>query len=274
MTQSLLTSRRTQIDAAIRQTASDYLEGWNDGDPLRIERSLHPDLAKRIVRPNDSPSSAWPPGDRLDEMSAMRLIQLARHEPEPEYSRWTEVAILDRFGTAASVKIGGVTGLGTRKWGGEYDHIVEWNGRWVILHVLWGLRPKGPDDIDEDAAITSTALDYVESCYERDGDRMERSLHPELVKRLVIPNGAPSSHVFPGDYLYHMSAQTLVQWVAQRGVQVPPHERRAEVTILDRVANAASVRVDASSWVDYLHLCKWNNRWTILNVLWAHRPKP
>jgi hypothetical protein len=274
MTQSTLTSRRTEIDAAIRQTAQDYFAGWNEGDPARIGRSLHPDLAKRIVRPGDSPSSSWPPGDRLDEMSAMRLMQLAQHDPEPEYGKWAEVVILDRFEKAASLKIGGDTGIDTRKWGGEYDHLVAWNGRWVILHVHWGLRPTGPDDLNEDAAITNTALEYVESYYERDGPRMERSLHPQLVRRIVIPNSAPSSHVVPGDYLYQMSAQSLVRFVAERGVPVPVHERRAEVTILDRVANAASVRVDASTWIEYLHLCKWNARWVIIDSLWVKPAAP
>jgi hypothetical protein len=197
---------------------------------------------------------------------------LARHDPVPEYDRWTEIAILDRFGTSASLKIGGETGLGNRRWSGEYDHVVLWNGRWVILHVLWGLRPIGPDDADETAAIATTAQEYVESCYEADGSRIERCLHPHLVRRIVIPNGASSSHAVPGDYLYHMSAATLVQVVAQGGIAAAVHERGAEVTILDRMANAASVRVDASSWVDYVHLCKWNGRWVVINSLWSKRP--
>jgi len=136
-----LTSTRAQIDAAIRETASDYLDGWNDGDSVRVGRSLHPDLAKRIVRPNDSASSSWPPGDRLDELTALRHAQLARHEPVADYNRWTEVAILDRFENTASLKMGGATGLGTQTWSGEYQHYALWNSRWLILHVLWGLRP-------------------------------------------------------------------------------------------------------------------------------------
>ena len=90
MIQRVLTSTRAQIDAAIRETASDYLDGWNDGDSLRVGRSLHPDLAKRIVRPNDSASSSWPPGDRLDELTALRYAQLSRHDPVVDYNRWAE----------------------------------------------------------------------------------------------------------------------------------------------------------------------------------------
>lgn len=45
-------------------------------------------------------------------MSAMRLFQLTRHDPVPEYNRWTEISVLDRFENAASIKIGGDGGLG------------------------------------------------------------------------------------------------------------------------------------------------------------------
>ena len=35
--------------AAIKQTALDYIEGWYEGSAERMERALHPELAKRIV---------------------------------------------------------------------------------------------------------------------------------------------------------------------------------------------------------------------------------
>jgi len=45
------------------------------------------------------------------------------------------------------------------------------------------------------------------------------------------------------------------------------------VTILDRFENAASVKVIASDWIDYLHLAKVDGRWVIINVLWELKPK-
>jgi len=122
-----------------------------------------------------------------------------------------------------------------------------------------------------DSAIRETLLDYVLGWYDGDPARMERSLHPELAKRIVVPHGGTT-----GDRLENMSALRLVQLVqgirAGGGNRSP--ERRSEVTILDRVENAASVRVDATTWIDYMHLAKWNGRWAIVNVLWAERPKP
>src|SRR5678816_4676222 len=54
---------------AIKATALDYIEGWYEGNPERMERALHPDLAKRIVRTNDRGQSM------LGQMSAMSLVQ-------------------------------------------------------------------------------------------------------------------------------------------------------------------------------------------------------
>lgn len=34
---------------------------------------------------------------------------------------------------------------------------------------------------------------------------------------------------------------------------------------------AASVRVDALGWVDYLHLGRWNDQWKIISVFWDLR---
>ena len=46
--------------AAIKQTALDYLEGWYECNPERMERAVHPDLAKRIVSSN--PTTGRPLG--------------------------------------------------------------------------------------------------------------------------------------------------------------------------------------------------------------------
>jgi hypothetical protein len=37
--------------------------------------------------------------------------------------------------------------------------------------------------------------------------------------------------------------------------------------------NAATVRIDATTWVDFLHVGKVDGRWVIINVLWETRPR-
>ena len=124
---------------------------------------------------------------------------------------------------------------------------------------------EGQQDTDG-AALTRMALDYIEGYYDGDPARMERSLHPDLAKRIVIANADAS-----GDRLREMSALALVQ--ATRHDPTPENDRRTDVTILDRFENAASLRVDAKDWIDYMHAAKWNGRWVIVNVLWELRPE-
>jgi len=119
------------------------------------------------------------------------------------------------------------------------------------------------------AAITATALDYIEGWYEGDAERMERALHPDLAKRIVNTNAEGRSS------LGQMSAMSLVQGVKRGGGKSTPKEKQQkDVTILDVFGNTASVKVVASDWVDYLHIAKSNGRWVIVNVLWELKPKP
>ncbi len=119
------------------------------------------------------------------------------------------------------------------------------------------------------AAIKQTALDYIEGWYEGNAERMERALHPELAKRIVRTD--PKSG---RSRLDQMGAMALVQGVrAGYGKSTPKEKQLKDVTILDVYENAASVKVVASDWIDYLHIAKFNGRWVIVNVLWELKPE-
>ena len=119
----------------------------------------------------------------------------------------------------------------------------------------------------DSTAIRQTALDYIQGWYTGDGARMERALHPELAKRIVRSDSL-------GRYrLDTQSAMTLVQNTRNGGGKETPQANRLDdVRILDIYRNAASVRVDASNWIDYLQVAKWRGRWVIVNVLWELKP--
>jgi hypothetical protein len=118
------------------------------------------------------------------------------------------------------------------------------------------------------AAIRAAALDYIDGWYTADGARMERALHPELAKRNVTTDPASGR-----SRLIQMSAMTLVQSTRRGGgSNIPAAERKDEVRILDIFGGAASARVTAATWVDYMHLAKVNGQWVIMNVLWENNP--
>ena len=119
--------------AAIRQAAIDYIEGWYNGDAERMERALHPELAKRIV--HTDPKSGR---SRLDQMSALTLVQGTRRrsgQPTPKEQQQKDVMILDVFGGAACAKVVAADWV-------DYLHLGKVNGRWVIVNVLWELKPE------------------------------------------------------------------------------------------------------------------------------------
>ncbi|HYJ91203.1 MAG TPA: nuclear transport factor 2 family protein [Pyrinomonadaceae bacterium] len=137
----------------------------------------------------------------------------------------------------------------------------------IILSCFAGARAQTSDADRE--AIKATALDYIEGWYEGNPERMERALHPDLAKRIVRTNDRGQS------MLGQMSAMSLVQGVKNGGGKNTPKEKQQkDVTILDVFGNAASVKVVASDWIDYLHVAKWNGRWVIVNVLWELKAPP
>ncbi len=117
--------------AAIRATALDYVEGWYTGDADRMDRALSADLAKRIVYSDSTGRS------RLSQMSAMGLVRGTRAgggKDTPADKQEKEIRILDIFGNAASVR-------STMSGWVDYMHLAKFNRRWVIVNVLWELKP-------------------------------------------------------------------------------------------------------------------------------------
>ena len=73
---------------------------------------------------------------RLGQMSAMGLVQGTRAgggKNTPAAQKREDVRILDIFQNTASVRIDAGTWV-------DYLQVAKWNGRWVIVNVLWELR--------------------------------------------------------------------------------------------------------------------------------------
>ncbi len=117
--------------AGIRQAALSYAESWYEGDGAKMESVLHPDLAKRIARTNAQNRSS------LDQMSALTLVQAARGgfgKSTPKEKQQKDVTILDVYRGAATVKLEMLGWI-------DYMHIAKFNGKWVIVNVLWETKP-------------------------------------------------------------------------------------------------------------------------------------
>src|SRR5919108_2975195 len=93
--------------------------------------------------------------------------------------------------------------------------------------------PTGPTT--DEVAVVQAALDYFEGWFEGDAARMERALHPGLVKR-----GYDGS----GDELDADTAQSMID-ATERGVgtRYGPDRRHFEVEVVDMYRTIANVTV-------------------------------
>ena len=121
----------------------------------------------------------------------------------------------------------------------------------------------------EREAVRQAALDYVEGVYEVDATRIERSVHPDLVKR--------GFYLKQGETTYSFSPMTFAELVNlaktyNKNGRVPKDAPK-EVILLDVLDQTASVKVVAVWGVDYMHLAKYDGKWKIVNILWQSPPK-
>ena len=114
-------------------------------------------------------------------------------------------------------------------------------------------------DADELAAVTACIADYCEGYAAGDEQRMERSLHPELVKRSI-----------EGDSIRTLDAPYMVRAAAKRRAdgtaEVAPSWT---IELVDIRGDIAAAVVVTRQFQDYLHLVRFHGKWKILNVLWA-----
>ena len=59
--------------AVITKTALDYIEGWYAGDAARMERALHPELAKRMISTDPKTGRS-----QFNHLGAMALVEHTR----------------------------------------------------------------------------------------------------------------------------------------------------------------------------------------------------
>ena len=107
--------------------------------------------------------------------------------------------------------------------------------------------------------IRRTALDYFEGWFDGDAARMERALHPDLVKR------SPGEHASP---LGITTAERMVEMTKLGEGRADAADRRIEVEILDVYEDISSVLVRSVPYHEYLHLVRTRDGWRIANALW------
>ena len=115
---------RTAIEAAVVAAVLDYFDGWFDGDAARMERALHPDLAKRALEED---------GRSLDETTAAWMVDatgrgVGRNRDPGD--RQIDVTVEDIHATIASATVRSAVYR-------EYVHLACTADGWKIVNTLW-----------------------------------------------------------------------------------------------------------------------------------------
>jgi hypothetical protein len=112
--------------------------------------------------------------------------------------------------------------------------------------------------------IKTCSLDYIEGWYNGDTARMDKALHPDLVKMQLATLKQTNDIVINSVSKSNMIAYTKAGF----GKATPKEKLKNEVIILDIHEDLASVKLISYDYVDYLQLIKCNGEWKILTVLW------
>jgi Putative lumazine-binding len=112
-------------------------------------------------------------------------------------------------------------------------------------------------------AVRAVALDYIEGWYAGDAERMERSLHDDLVKRTPLGEDGSSSG------LRIVSKARMVELTSSGGGSDVPNPA-IEVHVDDVSQNIACARTVCADFVDYLHLVETPDGWKIANIVFRN----
>ena len=108
----------------------------------------------------------------------------------------------------------------------------------------------------DNRAIEATVLDYFEGWYDGDTARMDRALHPDLVKRRA------------GEALGVTTKARMVELTAAGEGAADRGDGRIEIGIADVYGDIACAIVHTGTYHEYVQLVRTSAGWRIANALW------
>jgi hypothetical protein len=131
------------------------------------------------------------------------------------------------------------------------------------MHSISAVAQTKSDSLE----IQATALNYIEGFYTNNAQRMEKAIHSELAKRIILKDEQG---------IFSLKNTGSSELLASTKKFKRPDDKNSEpfkatVQILDISSDIASVKVTTNKlkFFDYMHLGKINGEWKIINVLWA-----
>jgi hypothetical protein len=130
-----LAAQTAADSAGVREAALDYVNAIYHADTSLVYRSVRPELAKR---------GYWIPrngtGYSNEPMTFAELVEVARSwnaKGRDMSASPKEVRILDILNQTASARL-------VAAWGVDYMHLAKYDGKWMIVNILWQSPPPTP----------------------------------------------------------------------------------------------------------------------------------
>jgi len=117
---------------SITEVSRDYAEGWFTADEKRMQRALHPELAKRTVR-HHLQADTWKLENTLTAEAMVEYTRDGGGSGLQEFEKAYEIIILDVFRDIATVKVSSYPYM-------DYLHLAKVNNRWFIINGLYQVR--------------------------------------------------------------------------------------------------------------------------------------
>lgn len=124
-----LAAQAPSDSAKIVAAARDYIDGFGAGDTARVRRSVHPDVAERLVNGRDAA-----PSNQTADMG-VGITARMRADPDAPTAPADSVTIIAHERDMAMVRIG--AGMWV-----DYLQLGRFGDRWHIVNVLWQLRSR------------------------------------------------------------------------------------------------------------------------------------
>jgi peroxiredoxin len=235
----------------IAQAALDYIDGYYDGNAVRMERALSPSLTKRglVFSPRSGVSY-------LQQMNAAALIDATRsgRGKLPAEQRQIDYELLDISANTAAARVFSAKVK-------DYLHLVKQDGQWRIVNVLWRM-PAEKETINkenEKESIRMLLEEFREAMRKGNYERVETILHPDLVLHTLGGSSEPGKLL-----LSERNADSLIDRTRGGGWGTIPDFR---IRVEDVFEDTASARTAIGNAVMRMHLAKQNGAWRIVNIL-------
>jgi hypothetical protein len=123
---SLAQEAKQQIERA----CLDYIEGFYEGDTIKITRSIKPSLYKFGYWKNKT-SGKYEPDEHMTFQQAIKYAKNVFEKKKfTKEGSPKKVEVLDIMNTIAAAKV-------TAWWGVDYVLLSKQDGKWMIEQVLW-----------------------------------------------------------------------------------------------------------------------------------------